>query len=40
MRIPGLFLVCNETEDYGGVIHSGAGRSLIPKFSYLFDLLD
>ena len=36
----GLFLVYNETEDYGGVIHSGAGRSLILKFSYLFDLLD
>ena len=36
----GLFLVYNETEDYGGVTHSGAGRSLILKFSYLFDLLD
>jgi len=36
----GLFLVYNETEGIGNVVPSGAGRSLILKFSYLFDVLD
>ncbi len=36
----GLFLVYNETEGIGDVIPNGAGRSLILKFSYLFDVLD
>ena len=36
----GLFLVYNETEGLGDTIHSGAGKSLILKFSYLFDVLD
>ena len=36
----GLFLVYNETEGIGDTIPSGAGRSLILKFSYLFDVLD
>ena len=36
----GLFLVYNETEGIGDTLPSGAGRSLILKFSYLFDVLD
>ena len=36
----GLFLVYNETEGIGDVVPSGAGRSVILKFSYLFDVLD
>ena len=36
----GLFLVYNETEGIGSAVPSGAGRSLILKFSYLFDALD
>ncbi len=36
----GLFLVYNETEGIGDTIPTGAGRSLIAKFSYLFDVLD
>ena len=36
----GLFLVYNETEGIGDVVPSGAGRSLILKYSYLFDVLD
>ena len=36
----GLFLVYNETEGIGDAIPAGAGRSLILKFSYLFDVLD
>ena len=36
----GLFLVYNETEGIGDVIPSGAGRSFILKYSYLFDVLD
>ena len=36
----GLFLVYNETEGIGNVVPSGAGRSVILKFSYLFDVLD
>ena len=36
----GLFLVYNETEGIGSALPSGAGRSLILKFSYLFDALD
>ena len=36
----GLFLVYNETEGLGDLIPTGAGRSLIAKFSYLFDVLD
>ena len=36
----GLFLVYNETEGIGSVVPSGAGRSVILKFSYLFDVLD
>ena len=36
----GLFIVYNETEGIHEFIPSGAGRSLILKYSYLFDLLD
>jgi len=36
----GLFLVYNETEGLGDAIPSGAGRNLILKYSYLFDVLD
>ena len=36
----GLFLVYTETEGIGSVVPSGAGRSMILKFSYLFDALD
>ena len=36
----GLFLVYNETEGILDYVPAGAGRSLILKFSYLFDVLD
>ena len=36
----GLFLVYNETEGIREFIPPGAGRSVILKYSYLFDLLD
>ena len=36
----GLFLVYNETEGIGSAVPSGAGRSVILKFSYLFDVLN
>ena len=36
----GLFLVYNETDGIGDSVPTGAGRSLILKYSYLFDLLD
>ena len=36
----GLFLVYNETEGIGDVVPLGAGRRVILKFSYLFDVLD
>ena len=36
----GLFLVYNETEGLGEFIPGGAGRSVILKYSYLFDVLD
>ena len=36
----GLFFVYNETEGIDDFIPSGAGRSLILKYSHLFDLLD
>ena len=36
----GLFLVYNETEGILDYVPSGAGRSLILKYSYLFDVLD
>ena len=36
----GLFLVYNETEGIGDIVPSFAGRSVILKYSYLFDLLD
>ena len=36
----GLFLAYNETEGIGETIPTGAGRSLILKYSYLFDVLD
>ena len=36
----GLFFVYNETEGIGSFVPSGAGRSVILKFSYLFDVLD
>ncbi len=36
----GLFFVYNETDGIGSVVPSGAGRSVIVKFSYLFDVLD
>ena len=36
----GLFLVYNETEGIGEYIPTGAGRSVILKYSYLFDVLD
>ena len=36
----GLFLVYNETEGIGRIVPSGAGRSVILKYSYLFDVLD
>ena len=36
----GLFLVYNEIEGISDYVVMGAGRSLILKFSYLFDVLD
>ena len=36
----GLFFVYNETEGIGDIVPSFAGRSVILKYSYLFDLLD
>ena len=36
----GLFLVYNETEGIGDAVPLGAGRNLILKYSYLFDVLD
>ena len=36
----GLFIVYNETEGIGDVVPSFAGRSVILKYSYLFDVLD
>ncbi len=36
----GLFFVYNETEGLGGFVPSFAGRSVILKYSYLFDVLN
>ncbi|MXY23858.1 MAG: hypothetical protein F4Y45_04980 [Acidobacteria bacterium] len=36
----GLFLVYNETEGIGQYLPEYAGRSVILKYSYLFDVLD
>ena len=36
----GLFLVYNETEGIGDIVPSFAGRSVILKYSYLFDVLE
>ena len=36
----GLFFVYNETEGIGDIVPSFAGRSVILKYSYLFDVLD
>ncbi|MDP6581599.1 MAG: DUF5916 domain-containing protein [Vicinamibacterales bacterium] len=36
----GLFLVYNETDGLGDFLPTGAGRSVILKYSYLFDVLD
>ncbi len=36
----GLFLVYNETEGNGDIVPSFGGRSVILKYSYLFDVLD
>ena len=36
----GLFLVYNETEGILDYVPAGAGRSVIVKYSYLFDVLD
>ena len=36
----GLFFVYNETEGIGEFIPTGAGRSVIVKYSYLFDVLN
>ena len=36
----GLFFVYNETDGLGDMIPSYAGRSVILKYSYLFDVLD
>ena len=36
----GLFLVYSDTEGIGAIIPNGAGRSLILKYSYLFDVLE
>ena len=35
----GLFLVYNEIDGLGDIPHTSAGRSVILKYSYLFDLL-
>jgi len=36
----GLFVVYNETEGIGDYVPSGSGRSMIVKYSHLFNLLD
>ena len=36
----GLFFVYNETDGLGGIVPSFAGRSVIVKYSHLFDVLD
>ena len=36
----GFFLVYNETEGILDYVPTGAGRSVILKYSYLFDVLD
>ena len=36
----GLFVVYNETEGIDDFVPAGAGRSVILKYSYLFDVLD
>ena len=36
----GLFVVYKETDGLGDIPHTSAGRSLIVKCSYLFDILD
>ena len=36
----GLFVVYNEIDGIGHIVPNGAGRSLIIKYSYLFDVLD
>ena len=36
----GLFIVYNEIEGIGHIVPNGAGRSLILKYRYLFDVLD
>ena len=36
----GLFFVYNETDGLGGIVPSFAGRSVIVKYSRLFDVLD
>ena len=36
----GLFIVYNDTEGIGDVVPAGAGRSVILKYSYLFDVID
>jgi hypothetical protein len=36
----GLFFVYNETDGLGGMVPSFAGRSVIVKYSYLFNVLD
>ncbi|MCH7748054.1 MAG: carbohydrate binding family 9 domain-containing protein [Acidobacteria bacterium] len=35
----GLFLVYNETDGLGDIPHTSAGRTVILKYSYLFDIL-
>ena len=35
----GLFLVYNETDGLGDIPHTSAGRNVILKYSYLFDIL-
>ena len=35
----GLFLVYNETDGLGDIPHTSAGRNVILKYSYLFDML-
>ena len=35
----GLFLVHNETDGLGDIPHTSAGRTVILKYSYLFDIL-
>ena len=36
----GLVLVYNETDGLGDIPHTSAGRNVILKYSYLFDILD